>query len=360
MENLSEKQKAIVEATEDKIIVISAASSGKTQTLTARIKYLLENGVNPKELVAITFTNLAAEEIRERVGAIAKDCFIGTVHSYCNYLLVSGGINTKDILDEEKFDELFERILQNPQCVKFVDYLLLDEAQDSSDTQFQFLLDFVDPAHYMLVGDARQTIYRFNGASPDIFIRLMKDPNVTVYKLDENYRNGTNILDFAKLIIRQNGADYIDDSIPMRSYPGQVITVEYSPEAIARTIKSRGNFGKWFILCRTNAQMTAPATWFKKLGVPYSIVRRADFTSNHELHEKMQEDTVKIMTIHGSKGLENDNVVVIGAGFGYRGKTMDQIENVCVNYVAATRARDLLVWTHITKYKAPKEIDNWE
>ena len=359
MQELSKKQKEIVEATESKIVVISAASSGKTQTLTSRIKFLLENGVNPHELVAITFTNLAAQEIKERVGDIAKDCFIGTVHAYCNYLLMYGRVETRDLLDNEKFDELFKRISDNPQCIKFVDHLLLDEAQDSSEEQFEFLLDMVRPAHYMLVGDARQSIYRFNGSAPERFLELSKDPTVKVYHLNENYRNATNILNFAKMIIRQNGYDYIDDSIPMRETAGYVTTVEYSPEAIARTIKARGNYGSWFIICRLNAQMEAPASYLKKYGVPFSIIRRADFSSNKELREKMKEVTVKIMTIHGSKGLEAENVVVVGAQTRHYGRQSEQIENTCVNYVAATRARDLLVWTNVTKHKT-KPPESWE
>ncbi|MGN1299901.1 MAG: UvrD-helicase domain-containing protein [Clostridia bacterium] len=330
-----------------------------TAVLTERIRYLINNGVNPKELVAITFTNLAAEEIRERVGDIAKDCFIGTVHSYCNYLLISAGVETRELLDEEQFDELFEKIKEHPECIKYVDHLLLDEAQDSNYAQFEFLIDSIQPKHFMLVGDHRQSIYRFNGAAPTALIDLTKQPDVKVYSLNENYRNGIKILDYAKMIIRQNGYDYLDNSIPMRKIDGRVVTVEYSPTAIARTIKKMGGYKNWFILSRWNKDIEQIANACEATNVPYSIIRKKDFSSNEELRKKMEEDTVKIMTIHASKGLEADNVVVIGATFNKKGTNEEKEENLCVNYVAATRAKNLLVWTYKHQYRKDA-VRSWE
>lgn len=356
---LSKKQLEIINAKEDKIVVISSASAGKTAVLTERIRYLINNGVNPKELVAITFTNLAAEEIRERVGDIAKDCFIGTVHSYCNYLLIAAGVETRELLDEEQFDELFEKIKEHPECIKYVDHLLLDEAQDSNYAQFEFLLDSIQPKHFMLVGDHRQSIYRFNGAAPTALIDLTKQPDVKVYNLNENYRNGIKILDYAKMIIRQNGYDYLDNSIPMRKTDGRVVTVEYSPTAIAKTIKKMGGYKNWFILSRWNKDITQIANACEATNVPYSIIRKKDFGSNEELRKKMEEDTVKIMTIHASKGLEADNVVVVGATFNKKGTNEEKEENLCVNYVAATRAKNLLVWTYKHQYRKDA-VRSWE
>lgn len=354
---LSQKQKEIVFTNENKTVVISAASAGKTATLTARIKYLLDSGVNPKELVAITFTNLAAEEIRDRVGEKAKDCFIGTVHSYCNYLLVSNGIDTRDLLEREDFDGLFHLIKDHPESVKFVDHLFLDEAQDSNAAQFDFFLDTIKPKHFMFIGDFRQSIYQFNGSTPERLIKLTHESDVTVYDLNENYRNAPEILDYAKMVIRQNGLEYLDKSIAMRDTRGSVKTVEYSPNAIAKTIKKMGNFGSWFLLCRWNNDIPDIAAACERNGVPYSIIRKSAFSSNAELQEKMKDNTVKIMTIHQSKGLEADNVVVIGATLG--GGRGNPQENTCVNYVAATRARNLLVWTYQHRYQK-KTVRSWE
>ena len=96
---LSNKQKEIVESKESKVVVNCSAASGKTYTLIERIKYLLNSGINPEKIVAITFTNAAAEEIKERIGEKGKNCFIGTIHSYCNYLLLCNGIDTSDLIE---------------------------------------------------------------------------------------------------------------------------------------------------------------------------------------------------------------------------------------------------------------------
>ena len=129
--NLSEIQRKIVEAEEEKIIVLSAAASGKTAVLTERVRHLLNSGVDPKEIVVITFTNAAAEELNERLNK-PTGLFVGTIHSYANYLLRASGHDTTKILDEEKFNKLFYEIKKNISCVKHVSHLLLDEAQDST------------------------------------------------------------------------------------------------------------------------------------------------------------------------------------------------------------------------------------
>ena len=330
-----------------------------TTVLIERIKYLLNIGVNPKKIVAITFTKLAAQEIKKRIGAVAKDCFIGTVHSYCNYLLTSSGVQTRELIEEEKFDKLFKLIKSHPESIRNVDYLLLDEAQDSKRVQFEFILNFVKPNHYMLVGDFRQCIYRFNSSDPQYLINLIHQEDVKVYNLNENYRNGTKILDYAKTIIRQNGQEYIDSSIPMRKIEGKVITVEFSLKAIVRDIKKINNYGNWFILCRWNKDVIDIANAFEEARIPYSIIRRKDFNSNEELQSEMRENTVKIMTIHASKGLEADNVIVVGATFDRHGPSEEREENICINYVAATRARNLLVWTYSIRRRV-HHIKEWE
>ena len=68
----------------------------------------------------------------------------------------------------------------------------------------------------------------------------------------------------------------------------------------------------------------------------------------------MKENTVKVLTIHTAKGLEMNNVLVIGAKF-------FNVEERCISYVAATRAKNLLVWTRMpTRAKKNYGMSNWE
>ena len=91
MVELTEQQKMIVEATEPKIVVVATAAAGKTRCITERVRWLLKQGVPGDEIVTITFTNAAAEEISERLGNPAG-VFIGTIHSLANFYLRSGGV----------------------------------------------------------------------------------------------------------------------------------------------------------------------------------------------------------------------------------------------------------------------------
>lgn len=352
--NLSKQQEEIVTTTASKVVVIASAASGKTAVLVERVRYLLDNGADPKKVVLITFTNAAAEELAERLGR-PKGLFIGTIHSYANYLLLSNGNDTQDIIEEEQFDKLFNRIKHNPECLRPVDHLLLDESQDSNEAHFEFLLDMVQPKNYMIMGDHKQSIYRWNGAYPDYLINLAKDPTVTTYSLDENYRNASNILTFAKNIIMVAGYDYRDTSTPMRGVSGKVIPdLEYNPQSIARTFSQmKDGYGDWFILTRTNAQIDEIASVLKRYGVPCDTFKRAQL-DNKELNKKMKENTVKVLTIHTAKGLEANNVIVIGAKF-------YNLEERCISYVAATRARNMLIWTKMPYRKEAKfSTTNWE
>lgn len=350
MVNLTEQQKAIVEANEPKIVVVATAAAGKTRCITERVRWLLKQGVPGDEIVTITFTNAAAEEISERLGN-PTGVFIGTIHSLANYYLRTGGVDTSKILNEEKFDELFKLIKRNPECVRHVTHLIVDEAQDSNPMQFEFLLDMINPDNYMLMGDHRQSIYRFNGATPDYILDLMEDDTVTVYDLDRNYRNAPEILEFAKGIIKSCGIEYKDSSKPMRATEGRVLNVEYSPLGITKTVKryvdeGRCNYGDWFILTRTNAQSEDMIRMFNRVGIPCDSFKKSNL-DNKGLKEKMKEDTVKVLTIHTAKGLEAKNVIVIGAHY-------KDLEEKCLCYVAATRAKDLLVWTYGSKSRKPK------
>lgn len=350
--NLSKQQEAIVKTTANKVVVVASAAAGKTTVLTERVRYLLSQGTDAKKVVLITFTNAAAEELAERLDH-PKGLFIGTIHSYANYLLLAHGRDTADLLEAEQFDRLFERIKRHPSCIKEVEHLLLDESQDSNESHFEFLLDMVQPKNYMLVGDWRQSIYRWNGAYPDYLIDLTKNLNITTYDLTENYRNGYKILDFARGIISPAGYDYRDYSVPMRGVSGRVMDLEYSPIAIARTLKEKNDYGKWFILTRTNDQIDEISRYLKIEGIPYDTFKRSAL-DNKELGEKMKENTVKVLTIHTAKGLEADNVIVIGAKF-------FNVEERCVSYVAATRARNLLVWTRMpNRAKKQNMMSNWE
>ena len=236
---LDNNKKEIIETNESKVIVLSPAGSGKTSIITERIKYLLKNG--KENIVALTFTNNAAQEISKRIinsGIELRNTFIGTVHSYCARLLFRHGISeVSTSIEEQDFDNLFNLIKNNNKCIESVDYLLLDEAQDSTEQQFEFILDVIKPKNYFLIADIRQSIYSFNGARPDILLDLCDIPETKIYKLNINYRCKSNILIFAKNIINKLGYRFEDNSIADKK-GGNVFEVEFTPENVLKIIQN--------------------------------------------------------------------------------------------------------------------------
>ena len=338
---LTKQQKEIVTTKEKKVIVISEPATGKTRVLTERVKYLLDNNVPPEEIAMITFTNAAAYEMSTRIGEQSENMFIGTIHSLANKFLRGGGYDTTDDIENENFDNLFDIIEENMGCVKHYKYVLLDEAQDTSEIQFNFILNIINPENYMFVGDPKQSIYEFSGGRPDIFLELSEDKDVTVYELNQNYRNGYEILQFAKKIIYPIMED---NSVTMTDYCGEVVKMESELRSLVYLIKySEDNYKDWFFLTRTNSQLDDVIQILKEEEIPCDTFKKATL-SNGELYQKMNEDTVKVLTIHTAKGLENKNVIVLGAG-------LYSPEERKVSYVAATRAKEKLYWCNVKKKK---------
>ena len=347
---LNEEQKKIVFAKENKIIVEACPACGKTAVLIERIRFLVDSGIDPSQIVAITFTNTAANEMKERLGEKSKGIFIGTIHSYINFLLFTRDVNTIELLKQDRFDELFDLIEEHHECLRPVEHLLLDEAQDSTPQQFHIILDLINPKNFFFVGDPRQAIFVWANADPKFFMDLEKRSDVTTYYLTQNYRNARSILDYARSLILLAGNSYRDRSIAMRREEGQVISTKTSPVNICKTLLKYGDFKEWFVLCRTNQELNTMMKEFELRDVPYSVIKRADL-SKEDMIRVMNEDTVKLMTIHAAKGLESKKVIVIGAKF-------YNIEEICISYVAATRAKDLLVW--VKSIKKRKTVESWE
>jgi superfamily I DNA/RNA helicase len=117
---------------------------------------------------------------------------------------------------------------------------------------------------------------------------------------------------------------------------GYVEQCMFSVDRVIEEIENEPEYGKWFILCRTNAEIEDMMTVLKRCNIPCDSFKKSEL-EQAELNAKMKENTVKVLTIHSAKGLENKNVIVIGAR-AYN----DEEKRIC--YVAATRAKETLIW----------------
>ena len=90
LDRLNDKQRQAAMMIEGPLLILAGAGSGKTSTMTERIAYMIEQGISPYHLLAVTFTNKAAAEMRSRVEDLVGSCrdmWIMTFHSMCLRIL---------------------------------------------------------------------------------------------------------------------------------------------------------------------------------------------------------------------------------------------------------------------------------
>jgi DNA helicase-2/ATP-dependent DNA helicase PcrA len=266
MNKLNEKQRQAVESGEGPIVIVAGPGTGKTKTLTARIAHLVQHGVDPEKILALTFTVKAAREMHERVELLVdKVPPISTIHALGYQVLrgaepdkvlafISEGdrlallksltrpkelsslpardlalaiSNAKGSVGEirpalksvlkqyqaalaEKglvdFDDLLYRAhdllnhspsLQKTWQQKY-SYILIDEFQDTSELQWQLIKLILGNDNILVIGDPKQSIYGFRGASADMFAVFRQDfPDCTEITLDINYRSAQKIVAIA-------------------------------------------------------------------------------------------------------------------------------------------------------------------
>lgn len=333
---LNDEQLAAVQSNKSKILVASGAGAGKTRVIMERIKFLLEQGVEPQKIFAITFTNAAAAEMKERLDESAKDVFIGTIHGLANKILLRNGIDTSEQIQNEDFDWLLEKVYRTEVDIPIVEHLLVDEFQDICEQEYNFFIKDLQPENWFFVGDSQQSIYSFKGANYRFFVNLTLRPDVAVYKLTKNYRSGSSIIDFAESFLNGMDSVYRVKNQCASNKEGYVESSEFSVDKILNELDYDPHYGKWFILCRTNNEVENILNFLKKNNIPCDSFHRSEL-DREEMLKKMKENTVKVLTIHTSKGLENNNVIVIGT------RNYNEEERR-ISYVAATRAKDNLFW----------------
>jgi len=263
---LNEEQTAAVQSAARTVAVIAGPGSGKTKTLVARIAHLIETGVKPSSIAAVTFTNKAAAEMRERLtqrfgGKKAiQGMTIGTFHSISLSLLrrtqpgltvldeaaalsaagdIINGLAlsitpsrflkelekhrageacelTDDALELWKqrllslsaasFDDLLAQELADPLPPPFT-HLCVDEYQDVNEAQRRLTKKWNESGESLFViGDPDQSIYGFRGADASCFDHLLADhPHTEQIILKKNYRSAPEILACALPLIERNG-----------------------------------------------------------------------------------------------------------------------------------------------------------
>ena len=182
---LNDKQIEAVNHKDGPCLVLAGAGSGKTRVLTERIIKLIDDGVSPYNILAITFTNKAAKEMKDRVelklGSVADSIFIGTFHSFGlrvlreNYRSI-GYTSNITILDQDDSKSLIKRILK-------------EEDLDPKDYDIKHIINRISSS-------------KNDGVSPSEYNRLfLRDDDKVIARVYEKY---------LKLLKENNSVDFDD------------------------------------------------------------------------------------------------------------------------------------------------------
>ena len=187
---LNNEQLEAVKQTEGPVLVLAGAGSGKTRVLTSRIAYILENNLcYPSQILAITFTNKAANEMRERVvneiGEDANAMWISTIHSMCLRILrasisyIDGYNKNFTVYGEAETERLIKKIIQQNG---------LEQSATVKDAKYHI--------SYAKTNDISPNRYMIEGKGANITTYS------TIYKEYEMALQNSNALDFDDLILK--------------------------------------------------------------------------------------------------------------------------------------------------------------
>ncbi|MFQ5518466.1 MAG: ATP-dependent helicase, partial [Mariprofundus sp.] len=357
------------------LLVLAGAGSGKTRVITERVAALVERDVPEDAITAVTFTNKAAREMRERLqgrlGEKANDLRISTFHSLglsivrahaeltgrrANVSVFAGAEQKsamKSVLaemklpaDADQVDRILSRmsllknglieqhdnqlaqirshydeLLQRMNAVDFDDlmvlpiqlleahadvralwqmrarHFLVDEYQDSSRMQYAWVRLLVpENGNLTVVGDDDQSIYGWRGAEVKNLFQLQRDyPDLTVIRLEENYRSTGSILAASNALIAKN-SERLGKTLRSNLGQGKPVRVWESPnpeeearrvagDIKARMATSEADWDAFCVLYRASYQARAVEIAMRELQIPYHVSGGMSFFDRAEIQD---------------------------------------------------------------------------
>ncbi|MBE5723798.1 MAG: ATP-dependent DNA helicase PcrA, partial [Clostridium sp.] len=219
-DKLNDMQKKAVLQTEGPVLILAGAGSGKTGALTVRIAHLLETGVKPWNILAITFTNKAAKEMRERVeklvGDTARDMWISTFHSTCvrilrRYIDRLGFDTSFSIYDTDDQKSVMKEVCKKLQIDTKVyrERMLLGAISHAKD-------ELISPEQMRLDAGADWNQQKIAGVYAEYQVQLRKnnalDFDDLIMKTVELFRNCPDVLDYYQERFRYIMVDEYQDT----------------------------------------------------------------------------------------------------------------------------------------------------
>ena len=382
---LNPQQQTAVQYTKGPLLVVAGAGSGKTRVIIEKIVHLVQGrGLPSARVAAITFTNKAAREMKERLGKRlgkekAAEITVSTFHSlgwrilrehhallgyrpgisildetdsqtvirdllpegtspervklaraqvsrWKNRALAASEVDTEFASGGEAailgLYQRYEEHLRNLNAVDFDDlilqplralrdeetrlkwqqqirYLLVDEYQDTNETQYQMLRLLAGPeGRLTAVGDDDQSIYGWRGAQPENLQQLAADfPGLHIVKLEQNYRSCGTVLKAANALIANNPHD-IEKRLWSALHEGDLIRVipcdneleeagMIAAEILHRQYTTRAQWGDFAVLYRGNHQSRVLEQALREHQVPYHLSGGTSFFERTEIKDLM-------------------------------------------------------------------------
>jgi hypothetical protein len=342
-------------------VIHGVAGSGKTMILGYRAEQLAQAAVSKPVLVLCYNEPLAVKlaAMMETKG-LQDRVHVRNFHKWCRQQLVTFGQSVPP-QGARMFDEMVENVIRavDRSQIPSGQYLavLIDEGHDFQPEWFKLIVQMVDPAtnSLLVLYDSAQSIYEKAGKSRSFSFKslgIQAQGRTTILKI--NYRNTRQILELASKvaggILQPDAAD--EDGTPLLQpiscgREGQAPLVIRLPtlKDELRTIRellvsahAEGHaWGDMAVLCRRHELMDEFARELTKHGLPHRVRHRSgDF--------RPLEDTIKVMTMHASKGLEFPVVALPGVGE-MPDSGEDPQDEARIFYVAATRATHRLIVT---------------
>ncbi len=471
---LDDNQRKIILTDEKYTIVIAGAGSGKTTTITAKVKYLLDKRhIKDDEILIISFTNKAVQELDNRINIeFNHKVKITTFHKLANEIIKNNTTPNQKILKENNiiknyvkknppkkipkiiktifkrlineyydkttnmckqyislykskypqlefknikykhekdvklknyieqvynyyqslleennyidFDDMINKainIIENnePKIIKKIKYkyIIIDEYQDISENRYQLIkkIERITNAKIMVVGDDWQTIYSFASSNINLFTKFKENVEYCeILKIEKTYRNSQELINIAGDFIQKNKNQIKKELISNKSLKNPITVLQHKEKTfnkilvktIEYIIKKYGEEKNILILGRYTFDI-------KKIDNDEFIKN-----NNKIIYKKKPKIKIDYLTVHTSKGLGYDNVILINADnqkFGFPSKVKNNTifeplltteksikyaEERRLFYVALTRTKNeiIILTKKYNNSKFIKEIKN--
>ena len=195
LENLNKEQLDAAKTTKGALLILAGAGSGKTKVLTSRIAYMIQNGAIAGKILAVTFTNKAAKEMKERLSSIlgeniVKYMWVGTFHSICGRILRQD-IENYSFQSGKKLDKNFT-IYDETDSVAVIKQAVKKLNMDDKIYQPKLIKAVISNAKNKM-----QDAYTFA-----TFARDFKSQNIAkIFEYYENTLNNNNAIDFDDMLM---------------------------------------------------------------------------------------------------------------------------------------------------------------